>query len=50
MEWQIRKEMELVAEYSLVDGINLNAINQAGATSYRNFDGGVLRFQFQINY
>jgi hypothetical protein len=42
--------MELVAEYSLVDGVNLNAINQAGVTSYRNFDGGVFRLQFQLNY
>ncbi|QDU20364.1 Phosphate-selective porin O and P [Urbifossiella limnaea] len=50
VEWQIRKEMELVAEYSLVDGANLNAINQARVTSYRNFDGGVFRLQFQMNY
>lgn len=50
VEWQIRKEMELVAEYSIVDGMNLNAINQAGVTSYRNFDGGVFRIQFQLNY
>ncbi|HYH66949.1 MAG TPA: porin [Urbifossiella sp.] len=50
VEWQIRKEMELVAEYSIVDGVNLNAINQAGVTSYRNFDGGVFRLQFQLNY
>jgi len=50
VEWQIRREMELVAEYSLVDGVNLNAINQAGVASYRNFDGGVFRLQFQLNY
>jgi len=50
VEWQIRKEMELTLEYSFVDGVNLNAINQAGVTSYRNFDGGVLRAQFQVNY
>lgn len=50
MEWQIYKEMELVTEYSFVDAINTTAINQSGETSYRNFDGGVLRFQFQINY
>ena len=35
VEWQIRKEMELVAEYSFVDGVNLNAINEAGVTSYQ---------------
>ncbi len=50
VEWQIRKEMELTVEYSFVNGVNLNAINTAGATSYRNFDGGVLRAQFQVNY
>jgi hypothetical protein len=50
VEWQIRKEMELVAEYSLVDGLNLNAINRPGALSYTNFEGSVLRFQFQVNY
>jgi len=50
VEWQIRKEMELVAEYSIVDGINLNADIEEGVVSYRNFDGHVLRFQFQMNY
>ncbi|HUR52789.1 MAG TPA: porin [Gemmataceae bacterium] len=50
VEWQIRKEMELVCEYSFVDGVNLNALAASGATSYRNFVGGVLRFQFQLNY
>ena len=50
VEWQIRREMELVCEYSIVDGANLNAINQPGIRSYRNFDGGVFRVQFQINY
>jgi len=50
IEWQIRKEMELVLEYNIVDGVNTTAINQAGATSYRNFDGSILRCQFQINY
>lgn len=50
VEWQIRKEMELVVEYSIVDGVNLTAVNRSGVTSYRNFDGGVLRAQFQVNY
>jgi hypothetical protein len=50
VEWQIRREMEMSAEYSLVDGLNLNAINEVGVSSYRNFNGGVLRFQFQMNY
>jgi len=50
VEWQIRKEMELTIEYSIVDGVNVNAIDRAGKISYRNFDGGILRAQFQINY
>lgn len=50
IEWQIRKEMELVVEYSLVDGVTLDAIDEPGRRSYQNFDGGILRFQFQINY
>lgn len=50
VEWQIRREMELAVEYSIVDGVNLNPVNLAGVTPYRNFDGGVLRAQFQLNY
>jgi hypothetical protein len=50
VEWQIRKEMELVVEYSFVNGMSLNAINQQNTVSYGNFVGGVLRAQFQINY
>ena len=50
MEWQIRKEMELTVEYGLVDVVNLGAKDGEGARSYRNFDGGILRVQFQINY
>jgi len=50
VEWQIRKEMELTLEYSFVNGVNVSARDKAGVTSYQNFDGGVLRAQFQINY
>lgn len=50
LEWQIRKEMELVVEYDLVNGTNLSAQNKKGVVSYRDFDGGLLRVQFQINY
>jgi hypothetical protein len=50
IEWQIRKEMELTLEYALVNGVNLNAIDRTGVRSYRNFDGSVLRCQFQVNY
>jgi hypothetical protein len=34
----------------MVDGVNLNAMNEPGVTSYRNFRGDVLRCQLQINY
>lgn len=50
VEWQIFREMELVLEYSFVDGVNLTAINSPGMTPYRNFDGSVIRAQFQLNY
>jgi len=50
VEWQIRKEMELVCEYSVWDGVTLNANNQPGVTSYRNYEGNFLRLQFQVNY
>jgi phosphate-selective porin len=50
IEWQIRKEMELVVDYIITDRTNLTAFNVAGARSYGQFDGDVLRFQFQVNY
>ncbi|HEY3789277.1 MAG TPA: porin [Urbifossiella sp.] len=50
VEWQIWKGMEVVMEYSLVNGINLNAIDMPGAVSYRNFQGSIIRCQLQINY
>jgi hypothetical protein len=50
VEWQIRREMELVVEYSFVDGVTLGSVNQPGVQSYRNFDGTILRAQFQFNY
>lgn len=50
VEWQIRKEMELVVEYNFLDNVSLTAIDRANARSYRNFTGGALRCQFQVNY
>jgi hypothetical protein len=50
IEWQLFKEMELTLEYSIINGVNLNAIDKADKVSYRNFDGGVLRVQCQFNY
>ncbi len=48
LEWQIRKEMELVCEYVITDRTNLQA--QATGRSYDQFDGQVLRWQFQVNF
>ena len=50
VEWQIRKEMELVVEYNLLDHVSLTALDRANARSYRNFTGSALRVQFQVNY
>ncbi len=49
-EWQIHKSLEFVVQYTLTDRTNTAAIDQAGAVSYRQFQGGLLRFQLQINY
>ena len=48
IEWQMRKEMELVMEYTIVNVPNFTA--SSTSRSYRDFDGDVLRFQFQVNY
>ena len=50
VEWQLNKQMELVTAYTLTNRTNTTAINQAGVTSYRQFDGDMLRLQFQFNY
>jgi hypothetical protein len=50
IEWQIRKELELVVEYSLVNTPNFTALNTAGAVSYRDFEGSTIRTQIQFNY
>ncbi|MFO0938543.1 MAG: porin [Gemmataceae bacterium] len=50
VEWQIRKEMEMVVEYGFVNGVSLDPSTRSGVPSYRNYDGQVLRCQFQINY
>lgn len=48
MEWQIRKEFELVCEYLMTDRTNLRAFSTG--RSYDVYDGHVLRFQFQVNF
>lgn len=49
-EWQMNPQMELTALYTWTDRTNTTAINQAGVTSYGQFEGQFLRFQFQFNY
>jgi hypothetical protein len=48
VEWQMRKELELVCEYLITDRTNLSA--RSSGVSYDQFNGDFLRFQFQINY
>jgi len=50
LEWQMNKQMELVAMYTLTDRTNTTAFNQSGVRSYQQFNGDLLRFQFQFNY
>lgn len=49
-EWQINKQMELTTLYTITDRTNTTAINQAGVTSYQQFEASLLRLQFQYNY
>ena len=49
-EWQINPQMELTAMYTITDRTNTTAINQRDVQSYGQYDGQILRFQFQINY
>lgn len=49
-EWQINPQMEFTAIYTITDRTNTNAINLANVESYRQYDGQILRFQFQVNY
>jgi hypothetical protein len=49
-EWQISKALEFTVQYTNTDRTNTNPIDRAGAVSYRQFVGGLLRFQLQMNY
>lgn len=49
-EWQINPQMELTLNYTLTDRTNTTAINRSGELSYRQFEGDLLRCQFQVNY
>lgn len=48
LEWQFNPQMELVTQYTITDRTNTRA--QSTGESYRQFDGHLLRAQFQINY
>lgn len=50
VEWQFNKQMELTLACLLADRTNTTAINQANRLSYGQWDGSVVRAQFQINY
>lgn len=50
LEWQFNKQMEFTAMYVWTDRTNTIARNTAGVESYRQFEGNIARFQFQINY
>jgi len=47
-EWQFNPQMELVTQYTFTD--RTNTVAQSNGQSYRQFDGSLLRLQFQINY
>ncbi|MGE3316511.1 MAG: porin [Planctomycetaceae bacterium] len=48
IEWQFNPQMELVTQYTWTDRTNTTAL--ATGESYRQFEGQLLRTQFQINY
>lgn len=48
LEWQFNPQMELVTQYTITDRTNTTA--QSTGESYRQFEGHLLRTQFQINY
>lgn len=48
LEWQFNPQMELVTQYTITDRTNTAA--QSAGESYRQFEGHLLRSQFQINY
>jgi hypothetical protein len=49
-EWQLNAQMEFTAMYTWTDRTNTTAFNQVGVVPYRQFEGDLLRFQFQFNY
>ncbi len=50
LEWQFSPQMELTAEYDWVDRTNTGSNARIIDNNYAQFQGDLLRFQFQINY
>jgi hypothetical protein len=50
LEWQLNPQMEFTAMYVFTDRTNTTAINELGVAPYEQFDGQLLRLQFQVNY
>lgn len=48
VEWQLNPQMELTTQYTFTDRTNTTAL--ATGRSYEQFEGQILRFQFQMNY
>jgi hypothetical protein len=48
VEWQLNPQMELTTQYTFTDRTNTAA--QSSGRSYEQFEGQILRFQFQMNY
>jgi len=49
-EWQITPAAELTLSYLTTDRTNTTANGLAGSSSYGQYEGDVIRAQFQINY
>ncbi len=49
-EWQINTAAELTLSYLITDRTNTNATTAAGVAPYQQFEGHVIRMQFQFNY
>lgn len=50
VEWQLNPQMEFTSMYTITERTNTTAITTADTLSYQQFDGDLLRLQFQINY
>ncbi|NLF67621.1 MAG: porin, partial [Candidatus Anammoximicrobium sp.] len=49
-EWQLNPQMEFTAIYTITDRTNTTPVNKTDVASYGQYDGQILRFQFQVNY